>query len=132
MGRPLKVNSNIINSINNETLKNPILSGDKLSALLQTNRNTNIFTTTINRIRSQQLKFKYQAPRKKPHLTEDHKQSRISFCTDQIHGTINWCDTVIFSDESRFCRHDDSKRVWVKRGYIMKEHSSKKKSTIRE
>ena len=70
--------------------------------------------TTINIIRNE-LKFKFQNPRREPFLTETHKDKRINFAINQLNSEIDWGKDVIISDESRFCLHSDSKRVWVKR-----------------
>ena len=50
-------------------------------------------------------------------MNEKQIQNRISFCQNQLEGEIDWSEMVVFSDESRFCLRDDSRKVWVKRGY---------------
>ncbi len=61
-------------------------------------------------------------------MTEKNIEDRKSFCETQLNGTINWEENVIFSDESRFCQRDDSRRVWVKRGvYNLSTFTNEKK-----
>lgn len=49
-------------------------------------------------------------------MTDKHIENQISFCSEQLEGNINLEESVVFSDEFRFCLRDDSRRVWVKRG----------------
>ena len=43
-------------------------------------------------------------------------KKRVEFARLQLSSGIDWEKAVIISDESRFKLHDDSRRVWVKRG----------------
>ena len=40
-----------------------------------------------------------------------HIEKRLKFCEEQINGSINQKDCFIFSDEYRFCKYDDSRRI---------------------
>lgn len=114
IGRPPKVNQNVINTIEYQTIHDPTIGGNSLSSLIASNLGIDISSTTVNLIRNQ-LKFRYTHPRRRPFMTQQHIQARLSFCDDQLQNGINWESGVIFSDESRFCLRDDSRRIWIKR-----------------
>lgn len=115
LGRPPKVTPQIVSTIEDQTIHDPTIGGSSLSSLIATNLGIDISPTTINQIRNQ-LKFQYKQPRRRPFMTEQHIQTRLNFCNTQLQNNINWEDGVIFSDESRFCLRDDSRRIWIKRG----------------
>ncbi|XP_066254330.1 uncharacterized protein [Euwallacea similis] len=50
-------------------------------------------------------------------LTLNHRQNRLQWCQERIHGTLEW-DNIVFSDESRFCfgMHDGRARIRRRRG----------------
>lgn len=127
MGRPSKITPNIIQTVQDETLRDPRIGGTSLSHIILNTLGISISSTTVNFIRNQ-LKFHFQSPRRRPFLTEGHIANRISFCQDQLKNEINWEDGVIFTDESRFCLRDDSRRIWLKRGiYNEKSFTNEKK-----
>lgn len=116
VGRPPKVTPAIKQFINTETIDDPRIGGVKLSEKIAISLGVRLSSTTINQIRNS-LKFSYIHPRRRQFLNEKQIQNRISFCQNQLEGEIDWSEMVVFSDESRFCLRDDSRRVWVKRGY---------------
>lgn len=127
MGRPPKITPDIIQTVQDETLRDPKIGGISLSHIILNTLGISISSTTVNLIRNQ-LKFRFQSPRRRPFLTEGHIANRITFCQDQLQNDINWEDGVIFTDESRFCLRDDSRRIWVKRGiYNEKTFTNEKK-----
>lgn len=115
IGRPTKITTEIIQTIETETLENPRIGGIKLSNKIAQMLGISLSYTTINMIRNQ-LHFQFKTPRRRSFLTPIHIQNRLTFCNGQLNGQIDWSNSVIFSDESRFCIHDDSRRVWIKRG----------------
>lgn len=115
VGRPRKVNSDIIEMIESETLKDPRVGGRNLSNIILTSLHIELSHTTINQIRNN-LHFRFTHPRRRPFMTEKHISYRMEFSQAQIAGQIDWGEMVVFSDESRFCMRDDSRRIWVKRG----------------
>ena len=130
MGRPPKVNQEVVDVIETETLRDPTIGGFSLSQIIADNLGISLSKTTVNNIRNQ-LKFKFTSPRRRPFLTNVHIEKRLKFCEEQINGGINWKDCVIFSDESRFCLHDDSRRIWIKRGvYNDKTFVNEKKYNV--
>ena len=114
--RPPKVTPEIKQFINIETIEDPRIGGVKLSEKIALSLGVTLSSTTINQIRNL-LKFSYTHPRRRQFLNEKQIQNRISFCQNQLEGEIDWSEMVVFSDESRFCLRDDSRKVWVKRGY---------------
>lgn len=130
MGRPCKVNPSVYQMIENETIKDPRIGGTSLSNIILTNLHIQLSYTTINKIRNL-LHFNFTHPRRRPFMTEKHISYRIDFCNQQLNGQINWGETVVFSDESRFCMRDDSRRIWVKRGvYNENSYINQKKYEI--
>ena len=125
-GRPPKVNSDVITTIENKTIDDPSIGGYKLSKFIQDNLKIQISPSLINRIRNQ-LNFHFTHPRRCQFLTPKHIENRITFSQNQLNGDINWCESVIFSDESRFCMHDDSSRIWIKRGLYTENTFCKEK-----
>ena len=115
MGRPLKVNAQVCEIVESETIRDPTIGGVALSHIIIDSLGVSLSKTTINQIRAQ-LKFHYSSPRRRQFLTESHIEKRINFCNGQLNGQIDWQNCVIFTDESRFCLHDDSRRIWIKRG----------------
>ena len=115
MGRPTKINPEIVQTIETETLQNPRIGGIALSNKIATSLGVSLSYTTINKIRNE-IHFSFKIQRRRSFLTETHIQNRIVFCNGQLQGQIDWQNCVVLSDESRFCLHDDSRRVWVKRG----------------
>lgn len=65
-------------------------------------------------------------------LTPKHIENRISFSQNQLNGNINGDESVIFSDESRFYMHDDSSRIWIKRGIYSENAFCKEKKYEKE
>lgn len=104
-----------MDTIEKETLQNPRIGGIALSNKIISLLGISLSYTTINMIRHQ-LHFSFKIPRRRSFLTPIHIQNRITFCNSELQGQIDWQNCVIFSDESRFCIHDDSRRVWMKRG----------------
>lgn len=115
MGRPPKVNPQVVQTVEMETLRDPTIGGVALSQIILQSLGISLSKTTINTIRGE-LKFNYTSPRRRPFLTDIHISNRLSFCHEQLLGKINWEDCVVLSDESRFCIRDDSRRIWIKRG----------------
>ena len=115
IGRLPIVNQNVINTIEYQTIHDPTIGGSSLSSLIASNLGIDISSKTVNLIRNQ-LKFRYTHPRRRLFMIQQHIQARLSFCDDQLQNEINWESGVIFSDESRFCLRDDSRRIWIKRG----------------
>jgi hypothetical protein len=62
------------------------------------------------------MHFRFQNPRRQQRLTPAQESKRLLFSENQLMSSINWYTDVVISDESRFSLHDDSRRVWVKRG----------------
>ena len=115
MGRPSKLTPEIFAKVESETFQDPTIGGRTLSRVILNSLNVELSETTINFIRKQ-LNFHFSSPRRRQFLTETQIEKRINFCQDQLQNKINWENEVVFSDESRFCLHDDSRRVWMKRG----------------
>ena len=115
MGRPPKVTSSVVQMVENETLNDPRIGGTALSHIITHSLGITLSATTINLIRNN-LKFSFTNPRRRPFMTEKNIENRLIFCNSELNGTIDWEEGVVFSDESRFCVRDDSRRIWIKKG----------------
>lgn len=96
--------------IEDETLKDPTIGRISLSHIILANIHIQLSYTMINKIRNL-LHFNFTHRRRRPFMTEKHISYRIDFCNQQLIGSINWGETVVFSDESRFYKRDDSRRI---------------------
>ena len=106
-----------MNLIDIYTTENPHISGNNLSKKIVNALGLSLSSTTINNIRKP-LHYSFKHPRKRPQLSERHIENRIDFCAKGLFDDDGplWDVNVVFSDESRFCLHDDSRRLWIKRG----------------
>ena len=57
-------------------------------------------------------------------MTEQHVQNQINFRNEQLQNEINWESGVVFSDESRFCLRNDSRRILIKLGVLLFNEST--------
>ncbi|RZC43173.1 hypothetical protein BDFB_003702 [Asbolus verrucosus] len=53
-------------------------------------------------------------PHLTPPLTREHRLQRLQRCSDRNHWDHEW-NSVIFSDESRFCLGTHDGRRWIRR-----------------
>jgi hypothetical protein len=114
-GPHCKVIPEVIQESEANTLREPMIGGQRLSQHIPDLLGLQISPSTVNSIRHA-LHFKFQSPRTRQLLSPLQKEKRIAFAKKQLIGDIDWCNSVIISDESRFALHDDSRRVWLKRG----------------
>ena len=114
-GRPPHITNDVVSMIEAKTIHDPMKTGKQLAEEILAKLDVEISPSSVNAIRNI-LRFRFQAPRKKPALTPAHIEKRIAFATEQCHNDIDWEKAVVISDESRFGLRDDSRRIWIKRG----------------
>jgi transposase len=114
-GKPSKVIPSVREEIRNTTLLNPTFGGFRLARKITELLGISISATTVNIIRHS-MHFCFQIPRRQQLLTPKQELKRVEFAEKQLMSNIDWTADVIITDESRFSLHDDSRRVWVKRG----------------
>lgn len=75
-------------------------------------------TQTIrNRLR--EVGLRSYVPLRRPAATARHRQLRRTWCSERLDEQTNW-HAVMFTDESRFCLHNDSRRQRVYREQNMR------------
>ena len=79
MGRPPKITPDINQTVQDEILRDPKIGGISLSHIILNTLLISISSATVNLIRNQ-LKLRFQSPRRRPFLTEGHIANRITFC----------------------------------------------------
>ena len=116
MGPPVKVSQPIVEEIDERTFQDPHIGAQKLAKVILEKLGIRLSAPTINKIRAE-LHYTFKFPRKRSFLTSAHISKRIKFCEKaKISETPQWDANVVFSDESRFCFGDDSRRISMKRG----------------
>jgi transposase len=132
-GPHCKIVPEVVHEIEETTLSKPMIGGQKLARHILDLMGLQISPSTVNTIRHA-MHFRFQAPRTLQLLSLLQKEKRIAFTKKQLIGSIDWCNSVIISDESRFALHDDSRRVWLKRGIYnegtFRNHETFSKSII--
>ena len=129
MGRKKKIDSNVVQFIDEQTTNNPRSSCIKIKNLLLDEINVSISKTMIASIRFK-LGYKYAQPRKRQALTQNQIQKRIEFCEKHLSKYEIWSKQTIISDESRFGLFPDNSKLWLKRGvYNENTFISKEKYT---
>jgi DNA-binding CsgD family transcriptional regulator len=119
-GPHCKVIPEVIQEREANTLNEPMIGGQRSSQHIIDLLGLQISASTVNSIRHA-LHFKFQSPRTRQLLSPLQKEKRIAFAKKkQLIGNIDCCNSVIISDENRVALHDDSRRVWFKRGIYNK------------
>ena len=66
--------------------------------------------------RRRELRFEYRPPKVRQHLTDEQKQVRTECCEFMLEKRESF-SSIVFSDESRFCRglftHSRTEARWV-------------------
>ena len=111
----------IISMIDDTTFENPHISGEKLAHQILQHLGIRIHATSINKVRAQ-LHYSFKHHRKKPNLNGAQMEARFDFCTNALKdSSIKWEESVVFSDESRFCLNDDSRRLLGETGCLYRK-----------
>jgi hypothetical protein len=114
-GAPVKINTEVRDFINSETLGNAVLGTKRLAKMILSRFNVAISHESVRQTRVN-LKFMFKRLRKRPLLNELQISARVQFCREQLGGAIDWGRNVVISDESRFCLYSDNLHGLVKRG----------------
>jgi transposase len=109
-GRPPKINTAIMNTIENCTIQNRFLSSANLARNITAHFGVPISRATVNIIRKN-LKFHYKPPKVRQHLNEKQKQKRENFAFTVLTSNEQITD-IIFSDESRISLTPDNRMRW--------------------
>jgi transposase len=121
MGRPRKIDENMIHQVQLETLTNPMRSSRDVAAHTTEELGVSISRSSIDRIRHD-LHFHFLPKKHRTALTPEHIQNRKQFSRDlkqgAIYGMALALMMIIFSDESRFCMNSDSRWCWRRAGEL--------------
>lgn len=99
------------------TLRNRQTTALQLKNQLFEARGTEVSTWTVRR-RLKEAGLQSYRPAHGPQLLPRHRVARLRFARDHLLWTVQQWDTVLFTDESRFCLHspDGRERVYRRRG----------------
>lgn len=117
-GRHSKLSKKVADTIFKENYKNSTLSTRKMSVLVMKKCGIKVSHSSIkNHLNSTIFFFSFKK-REKPELQPRHVQARFEANKRWIAMAIEMVKTLIFSDESKFCRlnMDNNKQVWRKPG----------------
>ena len=113
-GRPQTTKSNnTLLAITTLTLQNRGASCYALSKQMFENFNITISGTSVWR-RKKDLGFNYRPPKRRQSLTDEQKAKRVKFAHSVLNSDIDF-ETLVFSDESRFCLTPDNYCIWMRK-----------------
>jgi hypothetical protein len=96
------------------TLRHPNFADLQIAQIISERFAIPIACGRINRLRHL-VHFKFRLPKRCQKLTKIQRRQRYQFVSGFISGTLP-TESLIFSDEPRFCMAPDNRWVWKKRG----------------
>lgn len=114
-GRPPKSTPQVLNAISKMTTDDRTMSCVDISNQLKDDKIADVSSTSVYRYKTELLKFDYRPPKIRQNLDQKQIEYRKLFSLSMLQSGIN-LNTIIFSDESRFCQNSDKAYIWMKRG----------------
>ena len=112
-GRPVALTREMLRFAEEIWAVNSLVSDEEMATMINSKFGTNVSRATMQR-RRRELRFEYRPPKVRQHLTDEQKQVRIEFCKFMLERRESF-SSIVFSDESRFCRGPDNKWRRIKR-----------------
>lgn len=116
-GRPRKLTEREERTILQAVKRNPRITASKISENIKNSFDKDVHEDTVRKI-IKRNGYRSHVARRKPYISEVNRKKRMEFANEYINKPQEFWESVLFSDESKFCIFGikGRKLVWRKSG----------------